>query len=123
MSDAVQAFPITVPNTTPIALEFPTPLGLSDVQDILVVVPPGPAGLVGFQIWSGGSPVYPIDESTYFVFDDYTYEQIVSSQIKTGQWSIFAYNNDVFDHSFTVYYRYNYVVYSPSLLLSPIVGL
>lgn len=122
MSDAVKAFTVTIPANTTLAEEFKTPLGLANVEDILIVVPPGPAGLVGFQIWAGGSPAYPLESDQYFIFDDYTYDQAVSSQIDSGQWSIYAYNTDVFDHILHVYYRYNYVTYSPSPSLSPVLS-
>lgn len=117
MSDAVAAFPIAVPANTSSPMFFPCLLGWADVEDILVVVPPGCAGLVGFQIWAGGAPAYPFEQGQYFVFDDYPYDQVVSNQINSGQWGISAYNNDTYQHTLRAYFRYNYVQYSPSLSL------
>lgn len=123
MSDTVASFDITVPAGSVNQSPTDTPLGDSDVQDIIVVVPPGPAGNLGFQIWAGGSPAYPSESSQFFVFDDYTLVQEVSNQITTGQWAIAAYNNDTFDHTIRVYYRFNYLRGSPSPSLGSPVGL
>lgn len=115
MTDTVAAFSLTVPANTPIAnpATFNTNIGLSDVQDILITVPPGCAGLVGFSIYAGGSPAYPRDFNTWFIFDDFTYDQEVSNQIDSGQWSVVAYNLDTYAHTINFYFRYNYVTISP----------
>lgn len=123
MSDAVASFSITIPPQSVNLPPFACPIGFSDVQDILVVVPAGCAGNVGFQIWAGGSPAYPQEQSQFFIFDDYTYDQLVSSQINSGDWAIVAYNNDQFQHTLQVYFRYNYIQYSPSLALGTPIGL
>jgi hypothetical protein len=82
------------------------------------VIPPGPAGLVGFAIYGGGSQIFPQQNDTWFIFDDYVYDQAVSNQIDSGQWAIVAYNLDVFDHTLQFYFYTNNISYSPGPDLS-----
>lgn len=125
MSDTTTAFNVSVPAGTPIAtpINVSMALGDSDVQAIVVTVPPGAAGLVGFAIWAGGSPAYPNDFNSWFIFDDYTFTQEVSNAITTGQWSLMAYNVDTYQHTLNVYFKYNYLTVSPDLAVSPPVSL
>lgn len=90
-------------------------LGLSIVRSILCVVPPGPAGLVGFAISAGGQQQYPLPPGTFFIFDDYVYEQEISNQIDSGQWSIQTYNTDTFPHVLRFYFHWDDVVQPQSL--------
>lgn len=124
MSDASRGFDFTIPANTPVAspVSLNMPLGLSEVRSIRVVVPPGPNGLVGFQILASFSPAYPVDANDWYVLNDYVLVIDVSSKINSGQWSMQAYNTDVYDHILRVYFDYDYVVYSPSPALSPIVS-
>lgn len=123
MSDSTASFTITIPPNTANPQTTKCPLGLSDVQDILVSVPAGCAGNVGFQIWAGGSVAYPLEPSQFFVFDDYVYVQEVSNQIESGQWAIVAFNTDTFPHTLRVYFRYNNIALSPSTSVGLPVGL
>lgn len=125
MSDNVLAFPVTIPANTAIAsaITTQTPLGISDLVEIRVVVPPGPAGLVGFTINSGGSPTFPKTSNTWFIFDDYVYDQVVSNEINSGQWSVTAYNLDVFPHTLQFYFYTNDIDYAPGPDLSSPVSL
>jgi hypothetical protein len=115
MTDAVAAFPILIPPSTVTPILFPCKLGWSNVEDIIVSVPPGCAGNVGFQIWAGGTTLYPIEPGQYFVFDDYPYVQKALQSYNAGQWAISAYNLDFYQHTLQAYFRFNYVTLSPSL--------
>lgn len=125
MSDNVLGFPITIPaGTSPNNPQVtPTPLGIADVVSLLIVVPPGPAGNVGFAINAGGTQVYPLKPGVWFVFDDYKYSQDVANQINSGQWSVSAYNTDVFAHTLTVYFYTNNIAYSPDSGFSLPIGI
>jgi hypothetical protein len=125
MSDFTKVYEIDFPagNGSPEYAQLDTPLGLADVQEILITFPPGCAGLVGIQIRAGGSPAFPNDDGSYFVFDDYTLVQSVANQIKTGQWTVAGYNSDYIDHVVQVIYMANNVVYGPSISSSQPVSL
>lgn len=125
MSDHVLNFPVTIPANTAILapVMVQASLGISILTEIRVVIPPGPAGLVGFVINSGGSQTYPETNNTWFIFDDYVYDQEVSNQINSGQWSITAYNLDVFPHTLQFYFYTNDVAYAPGPDLSAPVSL
>jgi hypothetical protein len=122
MSDFTAAFAVTIPANTPNPMLFNHSLGLCVVESVLVVVPAGCAGNVGFQIWEGGTTSYPLQNSGFFVFDDYPFVQEISNGINSGSWAINAYNNDVFQHVLQVYYKANYVQYAPSPSLSPVIA-
>jgi hypothetical protein len=125
VSDNVLNFPVTIPAGTAIAtpVTVQAPLGICDLVELRVVIPPGPAGLVGFVINGGGSQIFPIGRGTWFIFDDYVYDQAVSNQINSGQWSITAYNLDVFPHTLQFYFYTNDITYSPGPDLSAPVSL
>lgn len=108
MVNHVTTFKITTPAGTQIATPHVVHvrLGLSDVSSILCVVPPGPAGLVGFNLSIGGTQVYPVAIGQWFIFDDYNYVQDVRGQPKTGQWDIQSYNLDTYDH--VIYFYFNW---------------
>jgi hypothetical protein len=125
MSDFTAAFSVTIPAGTTIAspVLVPCNIGIADVESILVVVPAGCAGNVGFQIWAGGTTSYPTSKTQWFIFDDYTFTQEVSNQINSGQWAINAYNVDTFQHVLQVYFKANHVTPSPVPASSPLVSL
>jgi hypothetical protein len=125
VSDNVLNFAITIPANTAIItpVTTQTPLGICTLVEIKVVIPPGPAGLVGFAINGGGSQIFPQGTDKWFIFDDYVYDQPVDNQINSGQWAVAAYNLDVFDHTLQFYYYTNNIVYSPGPDLSAPIGL
>jgi hypothetical protein len=84
-------------------------LGWSDLQEIMLVFPPGCSGLVGIQIQYAVNPVYPAGPNGYYILDDYVLVIPVSNQQQAGQWRIAGYNQDTFQHTVRSYWSYNFL--------------
>ena len=74
------------------------------VKRIVVRVPPGPQGTMGWAIGSAGVPVFPIGTPPYIVTDNEVIVWDVIDQIDSGAWQLIGYNTDLFPH--TVYVRF-----------------
>lgn len=111
MTDAVQAFTLTIPSGgSPSTVFFvDCELGDSNVTQIILVFPPGCSGNVGVRVESGGAQLYPLVAGTWFMLDDYTLLIPVTNQINSGQWHVAGYNQDFYDHTITAYFFYDYL--------------
>src|SRR5271155_3518316 len=101
----------------------PVNLGWSDVQEIMIVFPPGCAGLVGIQIQYAVNSVYPNAGNAFYVLDNYTLVIPVSGQQLGGQWRIAGYNQDTFPHTIRSYWAYNFLTPAQSAASSPLISL
>lgn len=117
MADASDIFAITVPAGNGVGNKHTTQmqLGPSNVERIIIVFPDGCAGLVGIAIQSGGSNVYPTTDGTWYAFNNYPYELLVTNQADSGDWAALYYNLDYFPHTITVIVEYNYLTASAAL--------
>lgn len=119
MAERVEPFVITVPAATlSIApLDFATAFTDAIVARVDITIPPGPSGLVGFQIVHIGQSVIPATGNTFIIADDqYMSWQIEGFPTATG-WAVRAYNEDVYDHSLHVQYHLNEI---PSGTYTPV---
>jgi hypothetical protein len=126
MADAVQGFVFNLPGggtAGHVGWFLDTPLGLCDVDQILIQFPPGTAGLCGVRIEYSVNPVYPIVNGQFFIADDFTFTIPVSNQGNSGQWRISGYNADTFVHNINVWYYYNWLTQSQQSGSSPLVSL
>lgn len=125
MPDTVyeQDLPIPAGNGSNAVFFNPVNLGWSDVQEIMIVFPPGCAGLVGVQIQYAVNPVYPNAAGAYYVLDDYTLVIPVSGQQQGGQWRIAGYNMDTYPHTIRSYWSYNHLAIGQSGQQSALVSL
>lgn len=112
MTDAISAFTLTLPAGIGSTQEYVVdcPLGWSDVTEIQIVFPPGPAGNVGVAVAYSGNQVYPVNDDAFFIADNYVIEIDVTNQEQAGQWTFFGYNTDYFQHSIQIWFFYNYVL-------------
>ena len=88
-ANTAQASPVTV-NTA-----FPS----MEVERIVVKVPPGPSGLMGFALTMNGQQVIPINDGAWIIADNDTLDWPLTSLPNTGQWQVTGYNTDIYDHS------------------------
>lgn len=104
MAREVYRFAVTVPHGTPAAAPQVTNLALPprEVQRVEVKVPPGPHGLVGFQLGSGGVQMAPINAGQFVTADDEVLSWDLEGQITSGAWQLIAYNLGAFDHTLEV---------------------
>lgn len=114
MTDAIKAFSIDIPpgNGQVFDNTVDCDLGWSDVTQITIGFPPGPSKHVGIWLAYADNRVYPLGEGSAFVADDYIFSFPVTNQQQGGQWTIHGWNTDVFEHSITVWFFYNYVTVS-----------
>lgn len=111
MTDAIQAFSLTIPGGGTVNNIFfvDCELGWSNVTQILLDFPPGCSNLVGIRVESGGAQLYPLKAGTFFTFDDFTLAIPVTNQVNGGQWHVAGYNTDFYQHTITAYFFYDYL--------------
>ena len=90
---------IVVAGSTPAtAVTTALPFNPGYVVGIQIVVPPGPSGLMGFQILHSGVTVIPYNNSEWIITDNEIIDWPVSNMPTGDKWQIRAYNSDVYDH-------------------------
>lgn len=106
MAREVYSYQVTIPAGTSPATPFTanTPTPVRTLSELEIVVPPGPAGLMGFAITMGGVNVLPVMPGTWVVTDDERITWSLEGQPNSGAWQLTGYNTGVFDH--TVYMRF-----------------
>lgn len=101
MPREVYRFAVTVPAGTLQAAPQTTPLAMPErvVSRVRARVPPGPHGLVGFQLASGGLQMLPINQGAFVVTDDEKLSWDLDGYITSGAWQCIAYNTGTFPHT------------------------
>jgi len=103
VAQEIREFAVLVPHGTTQAapattnISFPSRL----VRAISWRVPPGPSGMMGWQLTSAGAPVIPIQRNTYVVTDNQADTWPLEGYLDSGNWQVTAYNTGLYDH--TVY--------------------
>lgn len=91
---ATQAAPAVISNAMP----------SRNVEWVEFVIPPGARGVVGFQLRSKGSQVFPRPIGTFLITDDEKPHWDVTGQHDSGAWELAGYNTGNYAH--TIYVRY-----------------
>lgn len=101
MAQRIETFVVTVPAGTAIAAPQTTSLTFDRgvVENMEILVPPGPSGLVGFRILHSGDAVIPHDRSKWIIADNEVIKWPLEGYPTGRAWAITAYNTDVYDHS------------------------
>ena len=104
MATEVHEFPVTIPAGTPRSapLTFSLAMPPRRVERIVVEVPPGPRGEVGWAIGAAGTAILPAEAGAFIVTDSRTVEWPLEDQIDSGAWQLFAYNTGAFNHALYV---------------------
>lgn len=118
MADRIELFDVTVPPATMQAAPQITALTFQDgaVERIEVVVPPGPSGLLGFQLWYSGQRIIPYRNDTFFKTDNEVINWPLNGYPTTGRWQFVAYNTDIYAHTIQVRILVNEVSRAPAAL-------
>jgi hypothetical protein len=100
MAQRVEHFPVTVPPNTSTLAPVTTPLKFPDgeVVEFEFIVPPGPSGLVGWQILYGPQVIIPRNSANFFVMDNEHDSWPIDNYPTGGQWAVRAYNIDIYPH-------------------------
>lgn len=106
MARQLYEFAPTIPagtlTTAPVTLPMVMPTRI--VRKIEVRVPPGPSGVMGFQIGAAGQAIIPANAGAFIVTDDERITWELEEQIESGAWQLIGYNTGDFPH--TVYVRF-----------------
>ena len=101
MATEVRSFQAVIPAGTPqaapavIDVSFPA----MEVQAVRWKVPPGPSGLMGWQLTVGGDQVIPLNLGAWIVTDDDADTWQLESLPNSGDWQVTGYNTDIYDHA------------------------
>lgn len=103
MAQEVREFAVLVPRGTPLSAPVTTNISFPSriVRAVSWRVPPGPSGMMGWQLTSAGTPVIPIQRLTYVVTDNQADTWPLEGYLDSGNWQVTAYNTGLYDH--TVY--------------------
>lgn len=124
MSDHLYWYSNTIPANTPITALFTAPMvfNAANVENIQVIVPPGPAGSVGWQIQYGGGTFIPLSTGQFIVAEAFTFDFPQNKAPNGGNWTFAAYNNDYVPHLIQVGFYANDFVTAPTTS-APLIGL
>lgn len=116
------AFVITIPAGTPKATPQVTAMTFPprNVDKILVQVPPGARGEVGFAVGSSGVAFIPFNTGAYIVTDDEIVDWPLEDQITSGSWQLTAYNTGQYAHTLTVRFLLSLTTTAISATAEPI---
>ena len=119
MADRIEPFAVPVPAGTAIAAPQRTAMPFADgvVERIVITVPPGPSGFVGFQLAHKGQSVIPYTGSTFIVADDRIIDWPISNFPTATGWELVAYNTDVFVHTLYLEFLINEI---PTAVAAPV---
>lgn len=124
MADEVRIYPVLVPKgtlqTAPQVTALPMPQRL--VQRIQILVPPGPGGMVGFQLAAGGQSIVPYNDASWIVTNNEVIDWPLEGMPEAGSWQLHAYNTGKFDHTLTVRMLLGLPEKAQAKPLTPIVG-
>jgi len=100
----VRKFSVTIPPGTAIAAPQVTALVFPPrvIQELQILIPPGPRGNVGFQIAQAGGQVFPTEPGAFFVSDNERITWPVEEANTSGAWQLIAYNLGTFAHTLEV---------------------
>ena len=119
MAYRVLPFKVTIPAGTAQATPATTPISLDNwlIRRLDLEVPPGPAGLMGFQIFNNGVAFIPFGGGQWIVWDDNTESYYLDDQPDASGWSVVGYNAGVYDHA--VILRFHVDLIMPSAPATP----
>jgi hypothetical protein len=121
MATRVLPFTVTIPpGTTPTApATIPIALDTWIVERFDLEVPPGPSGLMGFQLYNNGVAWIPYGAKNWIVWDDNTESYYLNDQPVAGGWSVVGYNEGFYPHSVTIRAHVTSAVTAPTPAAAP----
>lgn len=115
MAAEIRTAQATIPANTP--LNAPVTVNVSFppriVRGVRWRVPPGPGGLMGWQLSSDGVPVIPVVAGTWIVADDEHDDWPLDGYPDAGNWQVTGYNTGAYPH--TVYLTFLLDLITPAV--------
>lgn len=104
MAVEVQSFQVTLVPGSSAAAPQVVDIGFPprEVERIEIIVPPGPRGVMGFQLAMSGKQVLPITAGAFVVTDDEKISWDLAGQNNSGAWQVIGYNTGAFSHTIEV---------------------
>lgn len=121
----IQSYTVTVPANTLASAPQSTPIAFSPgtVTQIDIKVPPGPSGNLAVNVNSGGNNYIPVNSNAFlFPDDDYLVFRLTNAP-NSGNWTVVAYNTDVWDHSLYITFHVEDNLTVPSTSPGQLIGL
>jgi hypothetical protein len=111
MAYRIVPFAVTIPAGTLKTAPVTIPLNLDnwEIEALDLEVPPGPAGLMGFQIANNGVPYIPYGAGQWLVWDDVKERYQLDEQPNASGWAIIGYNLGTYDHQVIARFHVNRV--------------
>lgn len=104
MAERVRAFAVTVAantvRTAPAETAMALPRGI--IERVEIIIPDGHVGITGIAIAYAHQRVYPEIDNTWLQANDDKFTFEPDPKLSSGAWSAFAFNEDVFQHTFYV---------------------
>lgn len=121
----IQSYPVTTPANTLASAPQSTLIQFSPgtVTQIDIKVPPGPSGNLAINVNSGGNNYIPVNSNAFLFPDDDDLVFRLSAAPNSGNWTIIAYNTDVWDHTFYVTFHVEDNLTAPVAGSSQLIGL
>lgn len=123
MATRILPFKVTIPAGTTPAAPFTQALNLDnwEIERIDLEVPPGPAGLMGFQVFNNGVAWIPYGSNSWLVWDDHSESYYMTDQPTGSGWSVVGYNEGFYPHTVTVRVHVNPVTPNQVAAVAPTV--
>lgn len=114
----VEVFDVVVPAGTlrSAPLETPTPWQQAELVGIEIFIPDGHSGLTGIRLALAHSQAIPHTAGAWIVGNDETLKWDTAGYPNSGAWSVIAYNEDNFTHTFYVRYLVADFAFTPQAL-------
>lgn len=122
MASRVELFTVTTPAGTAITapLTTATTFDPGEVEALEILVPPGNAGLSGFQVRHSNAGVFPREDSKWIIASGEVIKWLVQDAPTAGRWQFRTYNTDANDHSLYVRFLVRENDATPALPMPPL---
>lgn len=106
MAREIRAFTLTIPpgtlSSAPVIQQCAMPE--RRVDELQIIVPPGPSGYVGFAVLVGGVRIIPYLSDQWIITAGESINWPLEDQPTSGAWSVAGYNTGTNPHS--IYFRF-----------------
>lgn len=115
----VATIPAGTPETGPVTVDLDLDNWVTEALDL--EVPPGPTGLMGFQVYNNGVAWIPYGTGEWLVWDDVKERYQLSAQPDASGWQVVGYNTGTYDHAVILRFHVNPVVNAQTVPMVPTV--